>query len=112
MSAEGGFHYKTIEDIRRDYEIHTNDVNAFLEEECVVDLTDQSYSTLATDVYAAYVNFCVSRKTRPIDMNPFGKKLSDKGIYNQRHREQGQSEHHYDGIILRKKLTGEDQTRL
>ena len=112
LSAEGGFHYKTIEDIRRDYEIHTNDVNAFLEEECLVDITDQSYSTLATDVYAAYVNFCVSRKTRPIDMNPFGKKLSDKGIYNQRHREQGQSEHYYDGLILRKKLTGEDQTQL
>jgi hypothetical protein len=43
-------------------------------------------------------------------MNPFGKKLGDKGIYNQRHKEHGQSDHYYDGMILRRELTGEDQT--
>jgi hypothetical protein len=36
-------------------------------------------------------------------MNPFGKKLGDKGS-------SGQSDHYYDGMILRRELTGEDQT--
>ncbi len=101
LMEEGGFHYRTIEDIRKDYEIHTNDVNAFIEEECLVDITNTDYSTLTTDVYAAYVNFCKDRKTRAIDMNPFGKKLADKGIYNQRHERNKESEHYYDGLILR-----------
>jgi hypothetical protein len=43
-------------------------------------------------------------------MNPFGKKLANNGIYNQRHKEHGQSDHYYDGMILRRELTGEDQT--
>ena len=112
LDKEGGFHGQTIVEIRRDYEIHTNDVNAFLHEECKVDITNSDYSTLATDAYAAYVNFCVKRGTRPIDMNPFGKRLADKGIYNQRHKIGGQSGHYYDGMILRRKLTGEDQTTI
>jgi putative DNA primase/helicase len=40
LIEEGGFHYKTIEEIRQEYEIHTNNVNAFLHEECVVDITN------------------------------------------------------------------------
>jgi putative DNA primase/helicase len=34
-------HDRTIDDIRRDYEIHTNDVNAFLHEECIVDIRNR-----------------------------------------------------------------------
>ncbi len=112
LMDEGGFHYKTIEEIRKDYEIHTNDVNAFLSEECVVDITNIDYSTLATDAYAAYVNFCVARQTRPLDMNPFGKKLADKGIYNMRHKIGGQSEHYYDGMILIRSMRDRDQTTI
>lgn len=112
LMDEGGFHYKTIEEIRKDYEIHTNDVNAFLSEECVVDITNIDYRTLATDAYAAYVNFCVARQTRPLDMNPFGKKLADKGIYNMRHKVGGQSEHYYDGIILIRSMRDRDQTTI
>jgi len=72
---EGGFHDKDIEDIRRDYEEHTNDANTFLYRECLVDTTNHEYSTLATDVYAAYVTFCVKRGSRPKEMSVFGKKL-------------------------------------
>jgi phage/plasmid-associated DNA primase len=112
LVKEGGFHDQTIEEIRRDYEIHTNDVNAFLYEECIVDITNSDYSTLATDAYAAYVNFCVKRNTRPIDMAPFGKRLADKGIYNQRHKIGGQSDHYYDGMILRRSMLHRDQNTL
>ena len=112
LIEEGGFHYKTIEEIRKDYEIHTNDVNAFLNEECIVDITNLEYSTLATDAYAAYVSFCIKRQTRPLDMNPFGKKLADKGIYNQRHKTGGQSEHYYDGMRLITSMRDREQSSL
>jgi phage/plasmid-associated DNA primase len=45
---EGGFHDKDVEQTRRDYEVNTNDVNAFLYQECIVDITNPEYSTLAT----------------------------------------------------------------
>jgi hypothetical protein len=48
LKDEGGFHDEDIEDIRRDYEEHTNDVNTFLYQECLVDITNPDYYTLAT----------------------------------------------------------------
>jgi P4 family phage/plasmid primase-like protien len=98
---EGGFHDKGIEQTKKDYEENTNDVNAFLYQECLVDITNPEYSTLATDAYAAYVNFCTKRGTRAVDMNIFGKKLAAKGVYNARHRDNGPKEAYYDGLILR-----------
>ena len=97
---ESGFHDKDIEDIRRDYEEHTNDVNTFLYRECLVDITRSDYSTLATDLYAAYVTFCVKRGSRPKEMSVFGKKLADQGIYNMRHQDHGDRDRYYDGIRL------------
>jgi phage/plasmid-associated DNA primase len=61
LKDEGGFHHKDVDDIRKDYEEHTNHVNEFLYRECVVDITNPVYSTLATDLCAAYVAFCVKR---------------------------------------------------
>jgi P4 family phage/plasmid primase-like protien len=98
---EGGFHDKDIAQTKRDYEENTNDVNAFLYQECVVDITSPEYSTLSTYAYAAYVNFCTQRGTRPVDINIFGKKLAAHGIYNVRHRDEGSKEAYYDGLILR-----------
>jgi P4 family phage/plasmid primase-like protien len=97
---QGGFHDKDIEQTKRDYEENTNDVNAFLYQECLVDIANPEYSTLATDAYAAYVNFCTQRRTRAVDMNIFGKKLAAHGIYNVRHRDNSSKEAYYDGIIL------------
>ncbi len=106
---EGGFHDKDVEDLRKDYEEHTNDVNAFLYQECIVDITNPEYSTLATDVYAAYVTFCVRRGTRPKDMAVFGKKLAAQGIYNVRHQDYGPREAYYDGLKLLKDIRGLNQ---
>jgi hypothetical protein len=103
--------FKNIE-ILQEYEIHTNDVNAFLNEECVGNITNADYSTLATDAYDAYVNFCVKRQTRPLDMAPFGKKLADKGIYNQRHKIGGQSEHYYNCMNLIRSMRSREQSSL
>jgi phage/plasmid-associated DNA primase len=41
---EGGFHDKDIEQTKRDYEENTNDVNAFLYQECLVDIANPEYS--------------------------------------------------------------------
>ena len=109
---EGGFHDKDIEDIRRDYEEHTNDVNTFLYRECLVDITNPEYSTLATDVYAAYVTFCVKRGSRPKEMSVFGKKLADQGIYNMRHQDHGDRDRYYDGIRLLTDMRGLNQTTI
>lgn len=106
---DGGFHDKDVEDTRRDYEENTNDVNAFLYEECVVDITNPDYSTLVTDAYATYVNFCAKRGTRSVDMNVFGKRLAARGIYNVRHREHGPREAYYDGLMLREHIRGSNQ---
>jgi putative DNA primase/helicase len=99
LIEEGGFD-QDIEAIRKDYEIHTNDVNAFLDDECVTDITNETFSTLATDLYAAYVTFCKKRGTRPKEMNAFGRKLADKGIYNMRHQDDKSRDHYYDGVKL------------
>jgi putative DNA primase/helicase len=106
---EGGFHSENVEDTRRDYEENTNDVNAFLYQKCIVDITNPEYSTLATDAYASYVNFCVARGTHSVDMNVFGKKLAARGIYNVRHRDDGSREAYYDGLKLREHLRGSNQ---
>jgi P4 family phage/plasmid primase-like protien len=106
---EGGFHDKDAEQTRLDYEENTNDVNAFLIRECIVDISNVDYSTLATDLYAAYVNFCVTRKTRPVDTPIFGKKLATRGISNTRHREHTAREAYYDGVMLRQQIRGSNQ---
>jgi putative DNA primase/helicase len=112
LGDEGGFHEKDIEDIRRDYEEHTNDVNTFLYRECLVDITNSNYSTLATDVYAAYVTFCVKRGSRPKEMSVFGKKLADQGIYNMRHQDHGDRDKYYDGIRLLTDMRELNQTTI
>ncbi len=73
-------------------------------------VTNPEYSTLATDVYAAYVTFCVKRGSRSKEMSVFGKKLADQGIYNMRHQDYGAKEHYYDGIRLLTDIRGLNQT--
>jgi hypothetical protein len=112
LQRDDGFHDLDIEEIRRDYEMHTNDVNAFLYEECILDISNHDCRTLVTDVYSAYITFCVKRGTRPVEMNEFGRRLSKKGVLNHRHEEYGESLHFYDGIWLRKDFRDECQGTL
>ncbi len=112
LQRDGGFHDLDIEEIRRDYEMHTNDVNAFIYEECILDISNHDCRTLVTDVYSAYINFCVRRGTRPVESNEFGRRLSKKGVLNHRHEFYGESEHYYDGIWLRKDLREHGQGTL
>jgi putative DNA primase/helicase len=58
LIAEGGFHHKTIEEIKQEYEENTSDVNAFLIQECVVDTSNPEYCILTDGLYASYVNLC------------------------------------------------------
>ncbi|MGB7954171.1 MAG: hypothetical protein WCF23_09335 [Candidatus Nitrosopolaris sp.] len=54
---EGGFNDKDSEQTRLDYEENTNDVDILIRE-CIADITNPEYPTLAIDVD---VNFCVNR---------------------------------------------------
>lgn len=110
LNDEGGFHDKDVEELRRDYEERTNDVNAFLSQECVMHITNPEYCTLATYLYAAYVTFCAKRGTRPKDMPVFGKKLAGQGIYNVRHQDHGPREAYYHGVKLGRDMRGLNQS--
>ena len=92
LIANGGFHNKTIDQVKQEYEENTSDVSAFLIQECIVDTQNPEYRTLSTDLYAAYVNFCKGRRALPFEMNIFGKELSKHGIHNTRYREHGERE--------------------
>src|SRR5215469_6336091 len=82
LIASGGFHNKTINQVKQEYEENTSDVNAFLIQECIVDTQNENYRTLTSDLYAAYVNFCNSRRALPFEMSVFGRELSKHGIHN------------------------------
>ncbi|MGA9151850.1 MAG: hypothetical protein WBZ36_14830 [Candidatus Nitrosopolaris sp.] len=108
LIANGGFHNKTIDQIKQEYEENTSDVNAFLIQECVVNTQNTEYRTLTTDLYAAYVNFCRDRRALPFDTNVFGRELAKHGIYNAQYRDHGERERYYDGVILRASLRKPD----
>lgn len=112
LITNGGFHNKTIDQVKQEYEENTSDVSAFLIQECIVDTQNPEYRTLTTDLYAAYVNFCNGRRALPFEMNIFGRELSKHGIHNARYREHGERERYYDGVILRATLRKSDQTTL
>ncbi|MGB7955576.1 MAG: hypothetical protein WCF23_16495 [Candidatus Nitrosopolaris sp.] len=73
---------------------------------------EKEESSLSTDVYAAYVTFCVRRGSRPKEMSVFGKKLADQGIYNMRHPDHGDRDRYYDGIRLLTDMRGLNQTTI
>jgi putative DNA primase/helicase len=73
LIANGGFHNKTIDQTRQEYEENTSDVSAFLIQECIADTQNPEYRTLTTDLHTAYVNFCKGRCTLPFEMNVFGR---------------------------------------
>lgn len=112
LRAEGGFHNKTTDQIRREYEENTGDVNAFLMQECIVDTQNTDYCTLTTDLYAAYVNFCKGRCVMPLDNGKFGRELSCHGIRSSQLRGHGDRDYYYGGVILRGSLRKPDETTL
>jgi hypothetical protein len=75
-----------------------------------VDITNPEYSTLATDLYAAYVT--IKGGTPLVEMSVFGKKLAGKGIYNQRHQNDRSRERYYDGVKLLTDMRGLNQQRI
>ena len=112
LIRNGGFHNKTIDQVKQEYEVNTSDVNAFLIQECIVDAKNPEYRTLTTDLYAAYVNFCKNRRALPFETNIFGKELSKHGIHNSQYWEDGTRDRYYGGVILRASLRKPDQIAL
>ena len=104
LITEGGFHHKTIEEIKQEYEENTSDVNAFLIQECVVDTNNPEYRILTDDLYASYVNLCKSRRVLPFEKSVFGKELAKHGIHSSQHWDGGGRDTYYLGVILRSSL--------
>jgi P4 family phage/plasmid primase-like protien len=112
LIAEGGFHHKTIEEIKQEYEENTSDVNAFLIQECVVDTNNPEYRILTDDLYASYVNLCKSRRVLPFEKSVFGKELARHGIHSSQHWDGGVRDTYYLGVILRSSLRKPGQASL
>jgi P4 family phage/plasmid primase-like protien len=109
LRMDGGFRDISVELVRQRYEENANTIKAFLDQECIIDLVAPEYNTLTTDVYAKYVLFCNQRNERPLEMNVFGKGLSEYGIEKTRSRYKGEREYYYIGIKLRSDLRGQNQ---
>ncbi len=109
LHKDGGFKDVSVERVKKEYDSKANIIAAFMQEECMVDLTAPEYLTLTTDVYSAYVSFCNTRREKPLETNVFGKKLAEQGIEKERSRYRGDREYYYMGLKLRADLRGINQ---
>ena len=110
LKKDGGFKDISVEKVRKEYEYNANTVKAFLEENCVIDLTSPEYSIPTVYLYNEYENFCKAKQTKPLEMNVFGSKLKEFGIEKDRIRSHGDREYHYFGVKLRSDLRGPNQS--
>jgi putative DNA primase/helicase len=79
LRRNNGFREIPVEKIRQKYEEKANTVKAFIEQKCIIDLSDPMCDILTTDLFAAYCNFCKDNDERPLDMSVFGKELKQIG---------------------------------
>jgi putative DNA primase/helicase len=112
LIAEGGFHQKTIAEIKQQYEENTSDVNAFLIQEYVVDTSNPEYRILTDDLYASCVNLCKSRCVLPFEKSVFGKELAKHGIHSSQLWDSVVRDTYYLGVILRSSLRKPGQVSL
>jgi P4 family phage/plasmid primase-like protien len=110
LRKDNGFKDISVEKVRKKYEEKSNTVKAFVTACCRVDLKEPDYYTLATDLYAVYVNYCKDAHEKELDMTQFGKKLAAMGIENNKIAYRGTREHCYVGIKLLKDIRGQNET--
>lgn len=101
LRKNGGFIKRSIEEIRKEYEKHSNGVKAFVHQNCLVTLSESKLSVPTVDLYKKYVQNCEEIKEKCVDITVFGKILSEMGIERIRFRENGDRKYYYAGIRLR-----------
>ncbi len=110
LKKDGGFKDISVEKVRKQYEYNTNTVKAFLDDKCVIDLTEPEFCTPTVYLYNEYENYCQEKRVRPLEMNTFGSKLKEYGIEKERKRNHGDRDYYYFGVMLRKDLQGQNRS--
>ena len=100
LRRNNGFREVPVEKIRQKYEEKANTVKAFIEQKCIVDLSDPMCDILTTDLYAAYCNYCKDNDERPLDMSVVGKQLKQMGIEKNEVKRYGERSYYYAGIKI------------
>jgi putative DNA primase/helicase len=101
LRNDNGFKDISVEKIRKKYEEKSNTVKAFLDSNCIIDISDPLCDVLTTDMYAAYCKFCKDNNERSVDMSVFGKQLAQFGIERKQIKRQGDKSYYYIGAKLR-----------
>jgi putative DNA primase/helicase len=101
LRNDNGFKDISVEKVRKKYEEKSNTVKAFLESDCIIDISDPLCDVLTTDMYAAYCKFCKDNIERSVDMSVFGKQLAQFGIERKQMKHNGEKSYYYIGAILK-----------
>ncbi|HJT47614.1 MAG TPA: phage/plasmid primase, P4 family [Nitrososphaeraceae archaeon] len=101
LRNDNGFKDISVEKIRKKYEEKSNTVKAFLDSNCIIDISDPLCDVLTTDMYAAYCKFCKDNNERSVDISVFGKQLAQFGIERKQIKRQGDKSYYYIGAKLR-----------
>jgi P4 family phage/plasmid primase-like protien len=101
LRNDNGFKDISVEKVRKKYEEKSNTVKAFLDSECIIDISDPLCDVLTTDMYAAYCKFCKDNNERSVDMSVFGKQLAQFGIERKQMKRNGDKSYYYIGVKLK-----------
>jgi putative DNA primase/helicase len=101
LRNDNGFKDISVEKVRKKYEEKSNTVKAFLDSDCMIDISDPLCDVLTTDMYAAYCKFCKDNNERSVDMSVFGKQLAQFGIERKQIKRNGDKSYYYLGVKLK-----------
>ena len=80
LIKEGGFKDIPIEKVKQQYEHKASIVKQFIEEQCVINLTNHDYLVPTQKLKELFRMFCKSRGLKPLNENILGKELLRFGI--------------------------------
>jgi phage/plasmid-associated DNA primase len=101
LRNDNGFKDISVEKVRKKYEEKSNTVKAFLDSDCIIDISDPLCDILTTDMYAAYCKFCKDNNERSVDMSVFGKQLAQFGIERKQMKRNVDKSYYYIGVKLK-----------
>lgn len=101
LRNDNGFQEIPVEKIRKKYEEKSNTVKAFLDSDCIINLSDPLCDILTTDLYSAYCKFCRDNNETSVAMSVFGKRLARFGIERKQLKRHGDKAYFYIGVKLK-----------
>lgn len=114
---QDGFSEMNVEKVKSLYEYNGLTVRDFQEQECIINVEDQSKenSTLGSRMQSAYLTFEEKKRGKPVDSKEadyltrvLGEELKKQGVKKRAFGQRGQQKNYYVGIRLKKEaLTGQ-----